>query len=301
MATRDLTRNFVQLRSDAKAKSLRRKNIVSYTEEGSALVKNAADTHDWEAAHGSVPPGWVSVVGETNQHVAQIKEMMEKLSKLHTKRLMVRFDGSESQHEQEIDHLTQQITEEFRSAERGLQRMIKQGDHSAADAKTRQNVQRALATQLQTLSGEFRKSQKEYLGRVKNQKQGPVEFDFLSEESNKAGRRSLDMGFNKAQVTEVEIAEDLINERDQEIQKIAESITELATIFKELAVLVIDQGTILDRIDYNMEQVVEQTEKGLVELEKAEEMQKSNRPMKCIGLLLVLIFIMTTILVLKHM
>lgn len=92
----------------------------------------------------------------------------------------------------------------------------------------------------------------------------------------------------------------MINERDQEIQKIAESITELATIFKELAVLVIDQGTILDRIDYNMEQVVEQTEKGIVELEKAEATQKNNRPMKCIGLLLVLIFIMTLLLILKH-
>lgn len=33
------------------------------------------------------------------------------------------------------------------------------------------------------------------------------------------------------------------------------SIEDLSTIFKELAVLVIDQGTILDRIDYNMEQV----------------------------------------------
>lgn len=300
MATRDLTRSFTKLRSDAKAKSLRRKNIVNYNEEGNALVKNGADAHDYEAAQGMVPPAWVSVVGESNQHVAHIKEMMEKLSKLHTKRLMVRFDGSESQHEQEIDRLTQQITDEFRSAERALQRMGKQGDNSAADAKTRQNVQRALATQLQTLSGDFRKSQKEYLARVKNQKQGPVEFDFLSESNNKS-RRSTDMGFSKAQVTEVDIAEDVINERDQEITKIAESITELATIFKELAVLVIDQGTILDRIDYNMEQVVEQTEKGLVELEKAEAMQKSNRPMKCIGILLVLIVLMTTILVLKHM
>ncbi|TMW58716.1 hypothetical protein Poli38472_010275 [Pythium oligandrum] len=297
MATRDLTRAFSQLRTDAKAKSLRRKNIVNYTEEGNALMKNGADMHDWEAAHGSVAPGWVTVVGETNQHVAMIKEMMEKLSKLHTKRLMVRFDGSDSQHEKEIDQLTQDITDEFRNAERGLQRMGKQGDQSAADAKTRQNVQRALATQLQTLSGDFRRSQKDYLAKVKNQKQGPVEFEFLRESP---GRGSQDMGFSKSQVTEVDIADDLINERDQEIQKIAESITELATIFKELAVLVIDQGTILDRIDYNMEQVVEQTEKGLVELEKAEEMQKSSRPMKCIGLLLVLIFLMTVILVLKH-
>ena len=43
-----------------------------------------------------------------------------------------------------------------------------------------------------------------------------------------------------------------MNERDEEIVRIAKSIEELAAIFKELAVLVIDQGTILDRIDYNM-------------------------------------------------
>jgi syntaxin 16 len=33
-------------------------------------------------------------------------------------------------------------------------------------------------------------------------------------------------------------------------------------------VLVIDQGTILDRIDFNMEQVVERTQEGLVQLNK---------------------------------
>lgn len=40
---------------------------------------------------------------------------------------------------------------------------------------------------------------------------------------------------------------------------ISESIEELSSMFKELVVLVIDQGTILDRIDCNMEAVVEHT------------------------------------------
>ena len=40
------------------------------------------------------------------------------------------------------------------------------------------------------------------------------------------------------------------------------------TPIPELAVLVIDQGTILDRIDFNMEQVVERTQEGLVQLGK---------------------------------
>ena len=57
----------------------------------------------------------------------------------------------------------------------------------------------------------------------------------------------------------------------------------------------------MDRIDYNMEQVVEQAEKGIEELEKAGKTQKRSRSiMKCIGLLLALIFAMTVLLVLKH-
>jgi syntaxin 16 len=51
------------------------------------------------------------------------------------------------------------------------------------------SLSRALATQLQTLSGDFRKSQKTYLARVKNQKEGPVEFDFLAENDAKQKRR----------------------------------------------------------------------------------------------------------------
>jgi syntaxin 16 len=40
-----------------------------------------------------------------------------------------------------------------------------------------------------------------------------------------------------------------------QVRKIAESIKELGDIFKELSTLIIDQGTILDRIDYNLEHV----------------------------------------------
>jgi hypothetical protein len=45
----------------------------------------------------------------------------------------------------------------------------------------------------------------------------------------------------------------LDGERDAEIIKIAQSITELSVLFRELSVLVIEQGTVLDRIDYNVE------------------------------------------------
>ncbi len=92
----------------------------------------------------------------------------------------------------------------------------------------------------------------------------------------------------------------MVNQRDAEITQIAKSIEELAQIFKELAVLVIDQGTILDRIDYNMENAVENVKEGIKHLEKAEESQKNAMSVKCIIVLVLLIIILVAILAWKH-
>jgi hypothetical protein len=46
-----------------------------------------------------------------------------------------------------------------------------------------------------------------------------------------------------------------IMQREREITDIARGILELADIFKELQTMVIDQGTLLDRIDFNIERL----------------------------------------------
>jgi hypothetical protein len=51
----------------------------------------------------------------------------------------------------------------------------------------------------------------------------------------------------------------------------------------------VEQGTILDRIDYNIEQVVTTTKSGAEELTKANEYSKKARTMKCIFFLIFII------------
>ena len=68
--------------------------------------------------------------------------------------------------------------------------------------------------------------------------------------------------------------------RDKEIHELTSSIKDLAVLFKELSTLVIEQGTIIDRIDYNIEVALNDTVKGKKHLVGARKAQKANRSRK---------------------
>lgn len=73
--------------------------------------------------------------------------------------------------------------------------------------------------------------------------------------------------------------------REQEVTKIVKSIVDLNDIFKDLAGMVQEQGTVLDRIDYNVEQTQTRVTEGYKQLQKAELYQRKNRKMYCIMML----------------
>lgn len=243
-------------------------------------------------------PAWVDDVDQVKSILQEIQRKMDDLQSLHASRVGSVFGKDLDDMENRIEAMTREITDRFRSAERILQKVgaatRRAGGEEAAIGA---NVQRSLAKKLQELSVSFRTSQRKYLAEVQAQKSGDMTgdkfagIDLSTEEGN---------FFTTQQVQVVDDLQEAIQSRDKEISKIAQSIEELGTIFKELAVLVIDQGTILDRIDYNMEAVVEHTKTGVKQLERAEKAQKNARPMKCIVCLVTTICVLLVILVLKH-
>jgi hypothetical protein len=77
--------------------------------------------------------------------------------------------------------------------------------------------------------------------------------------------------------------------RSRDIVSVQESIVQLAELFKDLAVLLVEQGTILDRIDYNIEHTWENIDKSVAELGQAEKYQKKTGYKLCMLLLLFII------------
>lgn len=73
--------------------------------------------------------------------------------------------------------------------------------------------------------------------------------------------------------------------REKEVGHIVKSIVDLNDIFKDLSHMVQEQGTVLDRIDYNIEVTQVKVTEGYKQLAKAEQYQRKNRKVVCILLL----------------
>ena len=69
---------------------------------------------------------------------------------------------------------------------------------------------------------------------------------------------------------------DNLKSRDSDLNQLLESMNNLTSTFKDLKNLVVEQGTILDRIDYNIDTAKDNTAKGKQHLINAENLQKNN-------------------------
>ena len=241
----------------------------------------------------------VDTVAVVEQTIKQIEETIDKLSDAHKNRLLVRFDlDSDDQRDRESDMLTALVTKKMKEAEHNL--LLLNGQSNTGDAEVQLNVRKSMAAKLQTLSLQFRNKQKAYKEKLVRQKSKPG-LVYSDDEDEKKPKRSADGVFHlsDAEILVMEKSTVDLQERDAEILKVTKNIEELATIFKELATLVIDQGTILDRIDHNMDNVIDNTEHAVKELKETQKIQEKNVANRCIIALLIIIFVLLVILVAK--
>ncbi|KAJ3285750.1 hypothetical protein HDU79_007090 [Rhizoclosmatium sp. JEL0117] len=309
MASRSKTLVFLQFRASfgrskpGSGAGGRNMPNLDATDEAAGLINSGEVVVEMS----QLPPKWVDVVDEVHAVIAEIKTKIHDLEQMHKKHLLPGFSDDRVGTEQNIERFAEQITNHFRVAQRKIKKIeadVKNAN-SEQQAKFGRNIQMSLAAKLQDVSGVFRKAQSAYLNKLRGRETRSKDMfksnlpSTPAEGADEDEDAELDAVFTDAQMALLQNNERAISEREKEINDIVKSINGLAEIFKELQTMVIDQGTVLDRIDYNIEMTASHMQDAHVQLEKASAYQEKTKGKLCIIFLGLLVFILLVIIFYK--
>ena len=181
------------------------------------------------------------------------------------------------------------MTQKVKQCEDNIKKLSNITLPNQSQENIKNNMKITLASKIREFSQEFRINEEKYM---KNYKELVGESDSSSYEmhNNDTSHSAF------LQTTEIN---NELQKRNEEINTLLNSINTLASTFKDLQTLVQEQGTILDRIDYNIEIAADNTFEGHKQLVKAKEHMKNNCFRNATLTLLVIIFIESLMLLIK--
>ncbi|CAK3999356.1 SNARE complex subunit [Lecanosticta acicola] len=290
--------------------------------ERAGLMSNLEADGDAVIEMDVLPPRWLDIQDDVNQLLADVAGKMKRLDHMHAKHVLPGFDDEsvKAREEREIEALTQDITRDFTSCQKSIRRidhLVREqqqqsgGNISNADTTMAKNLKMSLASRVGDVSTLFRKKQSAYMKKLRSlggmnspldRSSTPMASNpytdpaMMESETDRSSAQSTLL--QTAQVRKrTGVMDSAIEQREREIEKIAQGVIDLSNLFQDLQTMVIDQGTVLDRIDYNVERTHEDVKGAEKELKVATGYQKRSTKRKII-LLLVLIVVGMFILVL---
>ncbi|KAH7089364.1 t-SNARE [Auriculariales sp. MPI-PUGE-AT-0066] len=259
------------------------------------------------SSHVDLPPKYVDTSDEIGRLLDGIQLKIASLDKLHARHVLPGF-ADRTQEERDIEALTTDITRDFRRCQKLVQAIVPPAgqsyppsrNHPESDDAAARNVQRALAAKIQDASAVFRKKQRVYMDKLTGHATKNADLLVASGTVSLKGSDSRaaveddirvvrQAGHCQRQMQQQYQSDPALSARTTELTHLAESIGGLAELFRDLGQLVIDQGTILDSVEYNIERAAVDLEEAEGELKVAQRYQRNTGRRKCMFLLVLLI------------
>jgi syntaxin 16 len=229
---------------------------------------------------------------------ASLESALCELSLLYSERLRPSFDSPT-----EVDARIGAVTA---AVSRAIERLRGEIKGPAADPAHRQleaAMRKGHAARLRRIVVQFRDMQADYIGRLQaaERRGGFGEISIADDSGELTVDADIDAAFTgdqSAQVLESRIA---IDQRNRQIEEVTTLVAQLTEMMGDLATLIADQGTMLDRIDGFLEAAVDEMHQGNENLAQAEQHQKSST--KCFVIymiaMIILILILGTVILIR--
>ncbi|CAB3402600.1 unnamed protein product [Caenorhabditis bovis] len=285
--TRNLTEVYILLRANAQQSKL------LYHDDASTIFRSNAgeermalvELEDGRPEPENSQPFWIHTADEVEFEFERIRRRLDELSEAQQRHLSRPNFGDETfeAEEKEMEATTEQITQMLTHSQRLIRMISNQPTkkEKATERKLRENTSSALSLTLSQITEQFRTRQLKYLNNIQNRSKNLDSFLLTASSIDEPNWADLDTA-TTAELTMSQLEQFMANDREvrdreKEILAVNTSIRELSDLFKDLSQMIVNQGTILDRIDYNCEQTSIRVQKAVDDVIKAEGHQLTYR------------------------
>uniref|UniRef100_A0A0K0G2C8 t-SNARE coiled-coil homology domain-containing protein n=1 Tax=Strongyloides venezuelensis TaxID=75913 RepID=A0A0K0G2C8_STRVS len=309
LLSRNLNDVFFLLRSNSKSRLLNNDNSfndnfsVSFSDDKVALLSNG-DLERGNSDESTTPPDWVNMMDEIQYELTRIRTRIDNCQELQNKYMGKHSLVNEEQNtiqQEKINSATSEVSSLLNHCKKLIVLLEESCERDTPTIKIlRKNVEAALSQSLSDLIMIFKNNQQKYFNYINSRSNNVSSFlvtpgdDFgnLFEDTVLGDNNQFSEELNVMQIQQIMENETMSKEREKCIMNVSKSIYELNSLFKDLAELVVNQGTILDRIDYNIENTNIRVRSALTNVRKADNYQKKNQKMKIILILSVIVLVL---------
>ena len=236
---------------------------------------------------------FIEIFNNTKILLEQLSLNLTTLRAYQQKRILVKFNEDENDEiDKQIKDLAHSMTDKVLCVEGNIRKLNSYQKENLTDIERilNENMKLTLAQKLKEFTQEFKANEVNYSNSFKQ----------FNSNNNNIDEEILDEDESNNNLCQINDGNEILLKRDREISKLLDSINDLASIFKDIQNLVQEQGTILDRIDYNIEEASDKTKEAHKHLIKANEHLKNNCFNKAILILMIVIFIECVLIMFKY-
>uniref|UniRef100_A0AC11BZQ4 Syntaxin 3 n=1 Tax=Ovis aries TaxID=9940 RepID=A0AC11BZQ4_SHEEP len=225
-----------------------------------------------------------SEIEETRVNIDKISEHLEEVKRLHS--VILSAPIPEPKTKDDLEQLTTEIKKKannVRNKLKSMERHIEEDEvRSSADLRIRKSQHSVLSRKFVEVMTKYNEAQVDFRERSKGRIQRQLEItgkkttDEELEEMLESGNSALfTSGIIDSQISKQALSE--IEGRHKDIVRLESSIKELHDMFIDIAMLVENQGEMLDNIELNVMHTVDHVEKAQEETKRAVKYQGQAR------------------------